>query len=187
VPKLYLVRHAEPAITGVLLGGLDPDLSLAGKRAAGELRLPHVAIVYSSALKRALSTAITVCPHFPDFSDRESGDIPRYSSGLLVDSDLNEISYGDWDGLSWAEIERRYPAIVRPKLANWQGVTPPGGEPWADFENRVDRALERIRRGPTPAAVIAHQTVNAHICYRLTGSDPFEYSQSYCEVRVHDF
>lgn len=187
MPKLYLIRHAEPAITGVLLGSLDPDLSLAGKRAAGQLRLPDVAIVYSSALKRALSTASAVCPDFPDFSDRESSGIPRHSSGLLVDSDLNEISYGDWDGLTWAEIEQHYPAIIRPKLANWREVTPPNGEPWANFENRVDRALDRIRRGPIPAAVIAHQTVNAHICYRLTGSDPFQFSQAYCEVRVHDF
>ena len=61
-----------------------------------------------------------------------------------TDPRLNEISYGDWDGLTWAEIERRDPAAAQAKLDDWQGVTPPGGEPFEEFRNRVEAAVRDL-------------------------------------------
>jgi broad specificity phosphatase PhoE len=167
--KLYLVRHAEPELTGVLLGACDPPLSPAGRRDATAIRLRDVAVIYTSALRRARDTATAI------------GQAP-----IRVDPDLNEISYGEWDGLTWHEIADKYPEEAKAKLACWPAVTPPGGERWEHFEQRVTRALARIRHGMFPAAVVAHITVNAAITHVITGRNPSEYTQSYCEVLTYD-
>jgi broad specificity phosphatase PhoE len=145
MPSLFLVRHAEPAITGVLLGSLDPPLSESGRAHAATLfRGVNLAVVYSSPLRRALETAESIAR----------------GARIEVLNDLREISHGDWDGLSWAEIEARDPVLAARKLEDWQGVTAPGGEPWREFVGRVRRAFEHIRTGPRPAAIVAHAAVN---------------------------
>ena len=162
MPSLFLVRHAEPAITGVLLGSLDPPLSDAGRKQADTL-LHDVALamVYSSPLLRALETAQSIAHGAP----------------IEVLDDLREISHGDWDGLTWSEIEARDPDLAARKLADWHGVTAPRGEPWHEFAARVARAFERVRGGPRPAAIVAHAAVN-----QLLGN----VDQAYGDVHVLD-
>jgi broad specificity phosphatase PhoE len=169
MPKLYLVRHAEPELTGVLLGSSDPPLSKEGKRQAAAILLPGAAVIYTSGLRRARETAELI------------GGAP-----IIVDPDLNEISYGKWDGLSWAQISEKYPHQARSKLADWKTVTPPDGEDWTSFEERIARALDRIRNGSFPAAVVAHVTVNAQIIHSIAGIEPSQFTQPYCEVLIYD-
>ncbi len=162
MPSLFLLRHAEPAITGVLLGSLDPPLSEAGrKQAVTILNDVKLAMVYSSPLRRALETAQSIARGAP----------------IEILNDLREISHGDWDGLTWNEIEARDPDLAARKLADWHGVPAPGGEPWPEFAARVSRAFEWIRSGPRPAAIVAHAAVN-----QLLGN----VDQAYGEVHVLD-
>jgi broad specificity phosphatase PhoE len=167
MPKLFVVRHAEPAAAGVLLGQANPPLSTAGRAAAAGLRLP-VRIVYSSPLRRALETASLV--------------------GLrtVVLQELAEISYGEWDGMSWESIETLYPELAGRKQLDWRGVTPPGAEDWIAFAARVGRALEVIRSGSLPAAVVAHAGVNAELAHLLCGADPISFQQDYCGVLEYE-
>ncbi|HYP14061.1 MAG TPA: histidine phosphatase family protein [Bryobacteraceae bacterium] len=167
MPTLYLVRHAEPVLTGVLLGRTDPELSPKGHGDAQSIQLPPVRVIYTSQLKRAQATA----------------DLIAARTCIVVMPDLNEISYGDWDGLTWAEIEARDPEVAARKLHTWTGVTPPGGEAWAGFDARIAAAANRIRNGPFPAAVVGHTAANALLAAKLTGVDPFQFRQNYCEVR----
>jgi broad specificity phosphatase PhoE len=167
--KLYVVRHAEPELTGVLLGASDPLLSEAGKCKAAAIHLPGVQAVYTSGLRRACDTAALIG-----------------SGPIIIDPDLNEISYGEWDGLTWGEITAKQPEQARAKLGCWPAVTPPGGEPWELFERRVHRAFARIRDGRLPAAVVAHVTVNAVITFLLTGRDVSAFTQAYGEVLTYD-
>lgn len=145
MPGLFLVRHCEPAITGVLLGHSDPPLSEAGRAHAamllGDFKL---AVVYSSPLRRALETAQQIARGAP----------------IEIVDDLREITYGAWDGRKWNEIEASDPQLAARKLRDWHGVTPPGGEPWEQFTARVRRSFERIFNGPRPAAMVAHAAVN---------------------------
>lgn len=144
---MFLVRHAEPALTGVMLGSTDPPL------AAGA-QIPHVdaAIIYSSPMRRAMETAV------------------RMGAPVEVVDDFREISFGVWDGRRWSEIEAKYPDLARRWIENWQQVTPPGAEPWLDFTARVTRAVERIKHGPQPAAIVAHAAVNA-VILQLAGRE----------------
>lgn len=152
MPGLYVVRHAEPALVGVLLGQYDPPLSEAGRsQAAALLKDVRWSVVYSSPLRRALETARLLAR----------------GAAIQIVPDLREITYGDWDGKTWAEIESADPVLARKKLNDWAAVTPPGGEAWPDFVARVTRAFEQIKRAPRPAAIVAHAAVNRV----LTGVD----------------
>lgn len=145
MPNLYLVRHAEPAITGVMLGALDPPLSANGRAHAATLLIGvKLAMVYSSPQRRALETAEIIARGAP----------------IEILDGLREISHGDWNGLTWAEIEARDPELARRKLSDWPGVTAPNGESYENFIARAMAAFERIRRGPRPAAIVAHAGVN---------------------------
>lgn len=127
-------------------------------------------VVYASSLRRARESAILIAKGRP----------------LVVLPELVEISLGEWDGLSWAEIERRYPELAARKLLDWFAVAPPEGEAWPDFTARVDRALEQIRSGPLPAAVVAHLTVNAWIAHRVAGQDPMRFTQDYGQCYTYE-
>ena len=164
---LYVIRHAIPEITGVLSGQSDPPLSASGREKAAGLHVP-AGVVYSSPLRRARETAIYLNP-WP-----------------IIRADLAEISYGAWDGLSWREIEMRWPDIASAKIANWAEVTPPDAENWEQFSARVRRCLSEIVKGPLPAAIIAHEAVNAVIANQLCGSPVNNYKQDYCEIKKYD-
>lgn len=164
--KLYVVRHAEPEVTGVLLGRTDPPLSAAGRRdAASRLGQLDVRIVYSSPLRRCRETAGAI------------------GAPLVVLDNLAEIALGEWDGLSWSEVEQRYPELARVKVEDWFRVTPPGGEPWDAFASRVRDALGVILAGPLPAAVAGHLAANAVLAEALGGEDPYAFRQDYGEIR----
>lgn len=165
--KLFLIRHGEPSLRGVLLGRLNPGLSEEGKVSAAMVLSGQAgAIAYVSPLERARQTAA----HLP-------GEIPR-----VVLDDLAEVSQGEWEGRRWDEVTATHPEIARRKLERWFAVPAPGGEAWLEVTARAGRALERIRQGPRPVIVVAHQGINAALHALLTGEDPHGFTQAYCEV-----
>lgn len=171
MPKLFLVRHGEPERKGVLLGQLDVGLSQEGfSRAREVLCAFEAAVCYVSPLRRARQTADCLPP-----------SIPR-----VLLPDLTEIGLGDWEGLSWSEVEDHWPDMALKKLHNWFGVPPPGGEHWNIIRSRAELALARIRQGPFPALAIGHQGLHAVLHFLLTGHRPEEFLQNYCEVLSYD-
>jgi broad specificity phosphatase PhoE len=159
---IYLIRHLRPAGAGVMWCGLDPALESEVHTAP----LIEVAGIYCSPLQRARRTAEL---YFPG---REIEVLPE----------LAEISMGEWNGLTWQEIEARWPEKAREKLRNWPQVTPPGGEAWSEFAARVERAWQVLRQAPQPCAVVAHSAVNAVLAHLATGRDPLAFVQNYGEV-----
>jgi broad specificity phosphatase PhoE len=164
MPNLFVVRHAEPERRGVMLGRTDSPLSAAGRAAAAQLSLLQAAIVYSSPLRRARETAAYI-------------DAP-----LDILYDLSEVSYGEWEGLTWDQIEAAWPDLARQKLEHWLSVPAPGGETWEEVQARASRALQRIRSGPFPAIVVAHFGINSELLRQAAGLDPLQFKQAYCEV-----
>jgi len=154
-------------VTGVLLGQSDPPLSNAGRAQMSAIRLPAV-VVWTSPLRRA----------------RDSAEL--LGAPVVVLPDLAEIGMGEWDGRSWAEIEASFPVLAKRKAADWTAVTPPGGEDWQQFTQRVDRAFERIRQGPFPAAVVGHVAVNAWIVHRVSAAAPMSFHQEYGQVDAYE-
>ena len=160
---IHLIRHAEPTLSGVFLGRADPGLRLRPQRSS-----VTVECVFSSPLRRARDTASAL---FPDCE-------------MVVLNELTELSLGEWDGLTWEEIERRDPDLAAQKLADWNHVTPPGGESYAAIEGRARTAVEhfRIASANSAIAVVAHSGINAALWSQLTGHPPERFSQNYLEV-----
>jgi probable phosphoglycerate mutase len=169
MPKLYLVRHAEPAITGVFLGRSDPPLSARGVAQAQEITVPAV-ILYTSTLKRAFETA----------------RLMAHGSPVVALKELDELSLGEWDGTSWAEIQHSDPILCERKLHNWLDTVPPHGEYWDDFRARVCHALNRVLSGPLPAAIVSHFAVNSCIASILSCQDPTQFGQDYGQILSYD-
>lgn len=166
MPLITLIRHGEPEIRGVLLGQLDPPLSASGRTMARDsFRNYHPEVIWTSPLRRARETAGLI----------ESRQVRELA-------DLSEIGMGEWTGRAWREVEESWSELARRKTSDWFGVPAPGGEGWPEFVARVQRAWHLIREGPVPAAVVAHQGVNAALRYLIDGRDPMSFRQEYCEV-----
>jgi alpha-ribazole phosphatase len=166
MPLIHLIRHAEPAVRGVFLGRIDPPLA--------EHSHPPSALsveaVYVSPLQRSRQTAALLFPgHEPTL-------VPE----------LAECNFGDWEGKTWDEIQKLWPDLAGRKMTDWRGVTPPNGESWEAFSGRVARAWERIRRGPFPAAVVAHGGTNSVLAYLAADIDPLTFHQNYLEVFTYE-
>jgi probable phosphoglycerate mutase len=149
-----LLRHGETVHTREKRfsgsGGDDPPLSEDGRAqavASGQrlAALGGVDLVVSSPLLRARETAQTVAECL--------------GAPLEVDDDLAECGFGAWEGLTFAEVEERWPD----ELASWlasTAVAPPGGESFDAVLGRVrsarDRLLERAHNGTV--VVVSHVT-----------------------------
>ena len=134
----FLIRHGISENHRALLGSSDPPLTPEGRRQveslADTLAAAGIEAIVSSRLQRAAETARIL--------GRRLGLEPE------TDPRLNEIHHGDWDGLTWAEIERLDPVAAQAKLDDWRGVTPPGGEPFEEFRARIDAAVRELLGNP---------------------------------------
>lgn len=139
-PRVYLVRHGatEWSVTGQHTGRTDIPLTDEGRRQAERLgaRLAEerFALVLVSPLTRALETA-----RLTGF-----GDVAE------VEPDLMEWNYGDYDGITAAEIRQE-----RPGWTPWEGGYP-GGETLEELAARAQRVLVRVRAVDGDVALFAH-------------------------------
>ena len=159
---MYLIRHGRPRDTGVLLGSTDSPLADEGLQ---PLAL-NVKMVYSSPMQRARCSAELLFP----------------LQSLTVLADLQERHMGDWECKSWQQVEAGWPAQAARASDDWFGTTPPGGEPWPEFEDRVGRAWQRLRLERGPFAVVAHAGVNAVLWSLTARGELAGFRQEYGEV-----
>jgi probable phosphoglycerate mutase len=142
---IYLVRHGETEANAARVVQLpDAALSPRGREQAARLarRLvgEGIARIRTSDLARA----------------RETADLVRAATGALLDVDpaLAERDYGAIRGTPYAALSTD---IFAP------GYEPPGGETWAAFHARVDRAWTAVLRatadGEGHLAVVTHGLV----------------------------
>jgi broad specificity phosphatase PhoE/ribonuclease HI len=133
--RLILVRHGETPMTqaGRYSGRGDVPLTdegeaqamAAGGRVAGISR--DVTAVVTSPLRRCVRTAELIAA--------EVGGVP-----VAVVDDLIECDFGAWEGLTFAEVQERWPR----EMTAWLGsasVAPPGGESFKAVSKRVRGAL----------------------------------------------
>jgi alpha-ribazole phosphatase len=162
VGVVYLIRHAEPKVNGVLLGRTDVALRSAAIPAAPFL----AATVFASPLLRARRTAELLFPSQP----------------VTVLDGLAERDLGDWEGRSWEEVERDWPDLAGSAALDWFATTPPKGEPWSRFAERIASTWRVASQAETPIVVIAHAGVNAVLAQLIAGRNPAEFRQAYLEV-----
>ena len=75
---------------------------------------------------------------------REGMGLPR--TGYRVDGGLTEITFGEWEGFTLAELSKEDAAAVVSREADKWGYEPPRGESYAMLSLRVRRWLESVDR-----------------------------------------
>ena len=143
---LYLIRHGEPDFPGgehMCIGRTDLALSPLGRMQAALLGFElaeRVGRVYSSPLARARETAEGIAP------------APELLPGLA------EQDMGEWDGLRFSEIRRRWPELWARRESD-KTIPMPGAEPDSAALSRFSAAVEGIFSRGGDAAAAAHSSV----------------------------
>lgn len=150
---IYFIRHGQTAwnAEGRLQGQRDIDLN-----PTGEMQALEVADRLTEAAGDDLAGADFVAS--PLMRTRRTMEILRARLGrdpsaYRTDDRLREISFGAWEGSTWAEIRRRDPAGARARDRDRWGYRPPGltGESYAMLTERV--APVHAELGPTTVMV----------------------------------
>lgn len=158
--RLLLARHGEIDGNGErYIGATDPPISVRGQ-------------VQASALaETVLSFRPDCCFCSPMLRTRQTAEIvlrPE-ACGINYLPELREVDFGLWEGLSFDEIQARYPELA----ADWanKGVDFgfPEGEKIKDFWNRVRAAARLFTSGPEETVlIISHGgVIRALICHFL--------------------
>lgn len=131
-----LLRHGETALTAErrFSGWGEAELSARGRAqveaAAGLLaKRGGIDVVVSSPIRRTRATADLVAA--------------ALGADVVEDAGVREVNFGDWEGLTFAEVRERWPAGLAAWLAD-TSCAPPGGESLAQVAARVESARERI-------------------------------------------
>ncbi len=182
--RLYLVRHGEIAGSSQFRYNGQTEVPLTSRgieqyRALSErLKAEPVGDCYTSDLSRCLQGAEMLC------AGRGIRPIPR--------PELRELSFGDWEGLTWSELEERYPKQWQARMNDFVGYRVPGGENLNDLRERVlpviGEVVERHRGGQ--ALVVAHGGVNRVVLLDALGAPPssmFRIEQDFGCLNIIDY
>ncbi|MDA3022684.1 MAG: bifunctional RNase H/acid phosphatase [Actinomycetota bacterium] len=92
---------------------------------------------------------------------QQTAHLVAKATGLEIktDADFAECAFGEWDGLTFAEVQAGWPDLVEDWLRS-TAVAPPGGESLDEVKFRVDRGRRRLIDdfAGQRLAVIAHVT-----------------------------
>jgi broad specificity phosphatase PhoE len=138
--RLYYVRHGltDWNRDGRLQGRHDVPIN-----AAGRLQAAHCGEILRHLFAcDGLSAAQCGYVSSPLLRARETMEIMRAALGLPpgdyhVDARLAEISFGEWEGLSYAQVLEREPDVVARREADKWHFRPPGGEAYQEVALRV--------------------------------------------------
>ena len=129
LPSVYLARHGETewTVSKQHTGKTDLPLTARGesnaRALAGRLKGKTFAHVFTSPLRRAARTC----------------ELAGFGKVAAVDADLVEWDYGEYEGLTTADVRKRRP--------DWQLFRDgcPGGESVAQIGARADRVIAKLR------------------------------------------
>ncbi|MFJ6995104.1 bifunctional RNase H/acid phosphatase [Streptomyces sp. NPDC003090] len=163
-----LLRHGETALTPEKRfsgsGGSDPELSAAGRRQADAVAAALAARgtvqeIVSSPLLRCRQTALTVAE--------------RLGLDVRIDDGLREADFGAWEGLTFAEVQERYPDDLNAWLASPKAA-PTGGESFAAVSRRVAAARDRLteRHAGRTVLLVTHVTPIKTLVRLALGAPP---------------
>jgi broad specificity phosphatase PhoE len=180
--EILLIRHAETDMAGTFCGHSDPELNTTGRvQLAGlisGLRMDQIGVVYTSDLRRAHTTGTAIAEAF--------------GVDCHVRRALREINFGQWEGTTWSEIERRDNAYARRWVEEYPSLPAPDGESFHDFEQRVRDEVKvlslRAEVAGCAIAVVTHAGVIRTVLCALQGcseEDAWEQTKSYCSVVRH--
>lgn len=159
--RIYLIRHGQTNSNSgkMFQGQLNTPLNGNGldqayQMAAYMQKLP-VDVIYCSSLVRAVMTAAPLAM---------AKNMPYKTESLL-----KEVSFGAWEGVSFAQLHREHGEEMRTFLERPGDFTPPRGESFAQAQKRCVQGLQNIlaREGHDKnIAIVTHGgIIRLLVCY----------------------
>jgi broad specificity phosphatase PhoE len=149
---VVLVRHAATAWSGVrYLGRADLPLTPEGIEATRIMAaglatsVPAGVRIVASPSGRALATAEIIRAAL-------DGDTPA----IETDARWAEADVGEAEGLTFAEVEERFPSLALQLLDAETDIDWPGGETGTTFHERIAAALTAVLIAERPTIVVSH-------------------------------
>jgi broad specificity phosphatase PhoE len=154
--EVYVVRHGETAwsLSGQHTGVTDIPLTENGRAVARRLQPILAKGSFSLVLTSPLGRA------------RETCELAGVGNRGVVERDLMEWNYGEYEGLRPKEIRARRPGW----LIFRDGC--PGGETPEEVGARADRVIARVRAAPGDVALFAHGHIFRVLVARWIGLPP---------------
>jgi len=170
--RIMFIRHGETDFNaeGRLQGQQDTPLNGKGREQASAVGRA-LAKCFRADLERLEAENAFHCS--PLSRVRETLELARAAMGYepsryaLADG-LKELSFGAWEGSTWAEIEARDPVGVAEREKDKWRFTPPGGESYATLAERLSAWLAEQRGA---LFVASHGGVARAFMYLLGGLD----------------
>jgi alpha-ribazole phosphatase len=182
--RLYLIRHGQ--VVGHeqrrYNGHADVALTDLGVEQyhllKDRLADSHVSACYSSDLTRCRIGAGIICEQF--------GIEPVHRS------ELREVNIGIWEGLTWQEIQNRWPEKWQARLNDLVNYRVPEGENLLDVEARLMPVVQEIleRHKGQEILLVGHGGVNRIILLTAIGAqlaNMFTIEQNYGCLNIIDY
>jgi len=161
VTRWWWVRHA-PVVNGegMIYGSSDIDCDVSDTAHFKTLAqvLPKDAVWFTSHLTRTKKTAQAIAEAGLDFPEP------------IVEEDLGEQNFGDWQGLSWNQMMKADPKTYNIYWSDPTRNRPPGGESFADQIARTGVVIDRLgeqHKGRNIVAVAHGGTIRAAMAVAL--------------------
>jgi alpha-ribazole phosphatase len=142
--RLLIVRHGRTAwnIDGRFQGQLDIPLDEVGQAQAAavaqRLAQERPVAIYASDLSRASQTARWIENAIAEAIQ------PDLLPPLVLEPRLREMHFGEWQGLTYSEIQASQPEALAAWEADWLSNAPPGGETLTQLIERVHPVYHEI-------------------------------------------
>ena len=171
--RILFVRHGETDYNaeGRLQGQRDIPLNSRGRAQASAI---------GRALRMAMPEAIAALEAASAFAasplvrTRQTMELARTALGLApqryaLEPALKELTFGEWEGLTWPQVAKRDPAGARAREADKWNFAPPGGESYAMLAERLQPWLDSLQ---ADCFVVSHGGVARALMTLIAGVSP---------------
>ena len=154
--RIDLLRHGETELSHTLRGSTDDALTDSGwqqmQQTVDQFLKNHASIqpwgvVFSSPLQRCAL-----------FADEIASNLKLE---LILDRNLQEMHFGDWEAVSTQEIYEKQPDVLAQFWETPTRFSPPNAETMQQFQQRILHALQQIQ-GSMQHNQFAHAMVVTH-------------------------
>ena len=156
--NVFVIRHGETAwsLSGRHTGTTDLPLTDNGRRLAERMGLALKETDFGLVLVSGMLRARQTC------------ELAGLGGKAIIDNDLMEWNYGEYEGLTPSQIEKLSPGW----LVFRDGC--PGGETPDQVGARADRVIARARAVPGDVALFAHGHILRVLAARWIGLAPLD-------------
>lgn len=170
-PRIILIRHGETDYNAEarLQGQRDIPLNDRGREQARQAGAALRDLAGADTLHGATFDWVSS----PLSRATETMDIARTVAGLPaggydLDPRLMELTFGEWEGLTWPEVKARAPYAANWREGDKWNFVPPGGESYQMLADRVWPWINALERDTIAAA---HGGIARVLLAELAGMD----------------